>query len=843
MKVKFNAKKFLLDHGEKIGLAVVGVVVLLGLAGADWRPYEGNPADITVKVNDGKRAHAQHQWPEGERKQFDVQEKDMPRSVVHANLKQSFDLYEYQFSTAKFFRTPFEQKEPLKEPKWAKLEDPLADAGRVLIATVSADSRASDPLLATPDSPEAAPADDSRPDEFRSRTPGAGVGTGQLGTGTSSNPYLGGPTAVNTGRGGPQGAQAGGRGRGNPPAAGNAGTARNRPAAGRGDSSGGLLGGDDSGGLFSGSPYGGSMAFGGGMGGQEGRGFPYVAVRAVFPVRDQITRIAQATSESLEMAAGLFEILDFDIERQTMQFDGEPWSGPWQPVDLNVTRDILEKISAGIEADVVAGQVTDPAITQPLPARISGVWLKHATHPRIEKFTLSEEQIQQEIELNEAMLMQFQEQQRQLPPPPAEKKGWSNLQTDAKQIRAMALGGGGGGALGGGGGSSYYQQMMGSMRMAPPTAGSGGGSAASMMQRNSSMMSGGGRSSMNMGPGRGSAPGRGPAGAQPPKDAPQIEELLNKLPEERREMMRKYIQDIVQVDGELLLFRYIDFSVEPGYTYRYRVRLVFRNPNFGRKEAEAGGDRTIVSGETRTSEWSDPTSPARVDKFQHYFVADVKSPPGRAYPVPRLNIYQWDTSLGTTQQAELDLALGQTVSGKVKTKVLDPAKQSFEEKDYTFQSTDFTVDALPDLALESSVHEIKPLGGMTRGDLRLDKQVLVATSEGDLVLLDPSAQEKQAKDQSDMLKWQNEDYQHLLEGRAPQGGLGGDLMDMYSRSGMGMGGAGRGANPLSRRGGGGRGMGSMGSMGSMDSNRSMPAGAGGRGATGSRPEARRGPGG
>ena len=32
--------------------------------------------------------------------------------------------------------------------------------------------------------------------------------------------------------------------------------------------------------------------------------------------------------------------------------------------------------------------------------------------------------------------------------------------------------------------------------------------------------------------------------------------------------------------GRLLLFRYFDFSIEPGNAYRYRVKLKMRNPNY-----------------------------------------------------------------------------------------------------------------------------------------------------------------------------------------------------------------------------------------------------------------------
>ena len=50
--------------------------------------------------------------------------------------------------------------------------------------------------------------------------------------------------------------------------------------------------------------------------------------------------------------------------------------------------------------------------------------------------------------------------------------------------------------------------------------------------------------------------------------------------------------------SKYLLFRYFDFTVTPGNSYRYRVRLVLRNPNYKRPVEELV-DASVAEGELR----------------------------------------------------------------------------------------------------------------------------------------------------------------------------------------------------------------------------------------------------
>jgi len=762
-------KKLLINHGEKIGMAVVALIVLAGLAGADWVPYDSTPGAITQKVSEAEAKWVPAQWPPEEAAQFEIKPEDEPKAIVAAHIGNAMPLSEFML-TQKFARSPYEQTAPLKNPEWMKLDAPIANGGRVLLAVVDEDYQKEMELFQQGLGPDGKPLpagtfpgakkpmDDNIPDEFRQRpTQGVG-GLGAEGVTPGMQP---GGDAMSSAM--PPGAAAGRNRRG-------------RGAAGAAEAA------------MPGDPYAAGMmdgmgmpgAAGGGLpAGQTGRGFHYISVRAVFPLREQIYKIAEATNVQPTQGGMNLEILDYQIERQTKQESGDPWGGPWDPVDINTSTDVLTKMSVGLEPDVVYTSLTDPAMTMPLPARVSGQWMKDVTHPRIEKFTLTPEQIQQEVRFQQEALRRLDELKKELPPPPAQKGGWSTLVISGSQLTGAVMGGGAyGGGLGGMGGFSMPEMSM------------GGGIGAET----------GGMSTYGAG-GSVGAPGTG----KPAPKVKSIEELLNMKDKDLAKELADYVDKVVTAAGELLLFRYIDFSVEPGKTYRYRARLVFRNPNFGKSAEAAGGDTTVVTGETRTSDWCEPTAPESVQKDQQTFVTDVRSAPGTAFPTPQLNVFQWDPKLGSLQQAVLNVKLGQTISGKARIEVLDPAKASFETKEYAFQSTDYVVDAQPDVQIEASAHpDVKAAGG-SRGDLMLPEQVLVALSEGGVSILDPSVSRAAEQASKKNLELQNEYWKKMKETQSaagdPLAGAGGEagvgVEGMYD-GGFGMGG--RGLSPLSNRG-------------------------------------------
>lgn len=86
-------------------------------------------------------------------------------------------------------------------------------------------------------------------------------------------------------------------------------------------------------------------------------------------------------------------------------------------------------------------------------------------------------------------------------------------------------------------------------------------------------------------------------------------------------------EDAAQVD--YYLFRYFDFTVEAGKTYRYRVQLIAANPNVGLAEV-AVDNPAIVKEVDLTSPWSDPSNAVTVGLDSRILLASIAAPRLRA---------------------------------------------------------------------------------------------------------------------------------------------------------------------------------------------------------------------
>jgi hypothetical protein len=74
------------------------------------------------------------------------------------------------------------------------------------------------------------------------------------------------------------------------------------------------------------------------------------------------------------------------------------------------------------------------------------------------------------------------------------------------------------------------------------------------------------------------------------------------------------------------LFRFFDFGAKPGKTYRYRVKLVLRNPN-ALVPPRFLEKREFAKGEAREADWSEPSPPVAVIAGNRLLAGTVS--PGR----------------------------------------------------------------------------------------------------------------------------------------------------------------------------------------------------------------------
>lgn len=99
------------------------------------------------------------------------------------------------------------------------------------------------------------------------------------------------------------------------------------------------------------------------------------------------------------------------------------------------------------------------------------------------------------------------------------------------------------------------------------------------------------------------------------------------------------------------LFRFFDFTVEPGHRYRYRVRLVLQNPNYDLHERYLE-KKDLGVGEYRFSPWSDPTDVISITGFSELIAGPVRRVAGSIEPVAKLIVRQRDADTGATVEHE-----------------------------------------------------------------------------------------------------------------------------------------------------------------------------------------------
>ena len=154
-----------------------------------------------------------------------------------------------------------------------------------------------------------------------------------------------------------------------------------------------------------------------------------------------------------------------------------------------------------------------------------------------------------------------------------------------------------------------------------------------------------------------------------------------------------------------VLFRYLDFKVEPGKTYRYRVKLIVANP-FSDRRVEEVTDPSIIEGAERETEYSEPTAPVTVKEDAQFFVKRIDSRPGRpSLPYAEMDIFQWFAETGTVVNKTLQTQIGQILGGRKSADVLRPSEDVFEPESVLFSTKDALVDVRPGFVLDASLHK------------------------------------------------------------------------------------------------------------------------------------------
>ena len=271
------------------------------------------------------------------------------------------------------------------------------------------------------------------------------------------------------------------------------------------------------------------------------------------------------------------------------------------------------------------------------------------------------------------------------------------------------------------------------------------------------------------------------------------------------------IQDRLTASGRVYLFRYIDFDVLPGMAYRYRLKLELKNPNLDRPYEEVE-DQAVTKGVYRHTGWSNISTPTVVPDTVHYYLKDVERDPVRdekhsRKPVANIALFKWDADFGTTLFDTLKiLNVGQFVSEKKKTWVLDPGTPTYEEKEVALATEDMLVDASGDQELQPELHpdlQLRPERGRKDVKVGMLQEALVVTDAGELKTLDPYSKIGEERDLKRRVDEERKNFLYLKDAPTQtSSALDGPAAAMAQMMGISQP-PGRAANPRQKKGAGG----------------------------------------
>ena len=280
------------------------------------------------------------------------------------------------------------------------------------------------------------------------------------------------------------------------------------------------------------------------------------------------------------------------------------------------------------------------------------------------------------------------------------------------------------------------------------------------------------------------------------------------------------IGQISSSGADLLMFRFFDFDVEPNECYIYRIQMVVDNPSFN---SDFVRQSSVAEGETRESDWSQPSIPAIAPPEVQYMVHRVSKPP-TPQRAAELDVVQFDTDVGSFVESTLPLKLGQYVGGEKELEFPNLGAGTFAKDKINFASRDLLLDAIPAPKLDPGM--LADLG--LEGDQKLANslqsqldQAVTVNRLGKLQPIDGGTTAEMSAARKRVKEW-NDKFADLKEKPAASGsgGLFGgsdddkdDKKKKKGRNSLKSGGASGGGFPMSGQGGMGPMGGGMGGMG------------------------------
>jgi hypothetical protein len=425
--------------------------------------------------------------------------------------------------------------------------------------------------------------------------------------------------------------------------------------------------------------------------------------------------------DSLHLSGGFQEAQqhiqfnDIIVERRQRQNGVDPWGAEWEPVSSEDLGEILKE-SLGIDRDIVSPAVTRNTITMPLPRRAAGFWLpEEASHPRVEDFELSPGEKELIDKWNEMATKRMEEEQAGQPVL-VEQGGFSQFVQSATDMSQMSM-------MSSGMGSNYE----------------GGDDEDSYENQYDNFEN-------------------------------QMGEGVS-LTDEQRELLDA---TRATADNRLLLVRFMDFTVERGNAYQYRVRLEMLNPNYDHPIDELE-DPALGVEPTLVSAWSEPTPPVFVALGHHTYLTDISGRRGEHESVGMM-VYTDTTETGLPVMGGIKVLMGLPVSGQERMEVVDLTTNQLESREITLATDELLSAAEAVGRLSTSDHpDLKAIMG-AKGPRPIPDQICVLDSNGSLKLRsvgDFGQQRKMDKMESEFILEQYDGWR-VKETAAGDGFFGGE---------------------------------------------------------------------
>lgn len=683
-------KQFFIDHGEKLVLVVIGLMIALVLYGSNWKATDKTPATLTGKADEAKQKIDERPWPakEEEAKAGLGQGNELAGKVAQLLTPISASTFGIQ----PFYPPLHPDKTLISMPKWLAVQHVIATDGVADIqlkpdvpplddSFIRKTTKEKETKVKTrerrrrePTPPKKEKKDDkdeSIPDELKPKNP-VGRGGG-FGMGFANRALK---------RADKRGSR---REEKEEPAEPPVRAVATKPV---------------------------------------GRGYRFVAVRGIYPLRDQLSELARAMGwpTNQKELQSYVQFRDFKLERQTRidRPGADPW-GPWEPVDREAVMQLLENDVIGYAPETVLDGLLDSHICMPYPERVVGQWGLLATHPDIKEFTLSDEEVEKQVEYEWKLLEKVQKEDEKSKPP-VDKRGFAGI---TKNMRALTV-----------------------------RAQASEGDEVSIKEKILSEIKSG-----------------------------------NGDKERMNEQLEEFVRTRATPVDHYVLFRYLDLKVDPGKTYRYRVKLTLTNP-FRNKRVEEVTDPSIIEGDERETAYSEPTPPVTVQEDAQFFVKRIDSRVGRpSLPSAEMDIFQWFAETGTVVNRALQIQIGQILGGRKSADVLRPAEEVFDNEKVLFSTKDVLVDVSSRFTLDPSLHKDildslnKAAAGKRAAEAMAPEEALVADENGELHVIDGLDQKLEYDKTKSHYDLQNKPFESLRKPTDSDDGLKGPLGRRLGRKG------------------------------------------------------------